>query len=116
MNEKYCESPYPSFKISMSSVVESDRELFNRKSSKFYKIILALIISDFILTEYIFIHDYFLKTNITLYLFLIYSSIALIFFITLIILLYLKKILLSKIARFSYLIIGICFFVFEVLN
>ena len=115
MTDRYYDSPYPSFKISMSSVVESDRELFNRKSSKFYKIILILIISDFVLTEYIFIHDYFLKTNITLNLFLIFSLITLIFFISLIILLYLKKILLSKIARFCYLVIGICFFVFEVI-
>ena len=115
MKDNYYDSPYPSFKISMSSVVESDRVLFSRRTLKFYKIILILIISDLVLTEYIFIHDYFFKKEETLSFFLIYFFICLVFFITLIILLYLRKILLSKIIRFIYLILGICFFIFEVI-
>ena len=48
----------PSFKISTSSVVESDRVLFNRESIKFLKRVTFLIVGDFILTEYIFVNDY----------------------------------------------------------
>ena len=110
------QAPSASFKISMSSVVESDRILFKRESVKFYKIILFLVISDFSLTEFIFIHDYFIKATIAKKNFIIYSLITLIFFIFLLIFLYLDKSILSKIARFSYLIIGLSFFIYEIIK
>ena len=110
------QAPSASFKISMSSVVESDRILFKRESVKFYKIILFLVISDFSLTEFIFIHDYFIKATLEKKYFIIYSLITLIFFIFLLIFLYLDKSILSKIARFSYLIIGLSFFIYEIIK
>ena len=120
MSDKEDQTPSTSFKISMSSVVESDRVLFNIESKKFYKIILFLIIADFILTELVFIHDYIVKSYIddktekSLKKFFIFSSIALLFFILLLIFLYIKKSIISKIARFSYLSIGLIFFIYQV--
>lgn len=113
-----------SLKISISSVVESDRVLFNRESTKFFKIIFFLILGDFILTEYVFIHDYILLSliedennnkEIDWKMFSISTSISFIFFSAIIILLYLKKILLSKIVRFIYLIVGIIYFIFQII-
>lgn len=116
-----------SFKISISSVVESDRVLFNRESTKFFKIIFILIVGDFALTEYVFIHDYILlalidddsnnnqNKEIDWKMFSIFTSISFIFFAILIILLYLKKIILSKIVRFIYLVVGILYFIFQII-
>ena len=117
MSDNNDQAPSASFKISMSSVIESDRVLFKKESVKFYKIVLFLVIGDFLLTEFIFIHDYFIKkppigkTN-----FIAYSLTTVIFFILLLIFLYLEKSILSKIARFSYLIIGLSFFIYEVVE
>jgi len=117
MSDNNDQAPSTSFKISMSSVIESDRVLFKKESVKFYKIVLFLVIGDFLLTEFIFIHDYFIKeppiekTN-----FIAYSLTTVIFFILLLIFLYLEKSILSKIARFSYLIIGLSFFIYEVVE
>ena len=116
------DDPTPtSFKISISSVVESDRVLFNRESTKFFKIIFFLILGDFILTEYVFIHDFILLSliednkEINWKLFSISTSISFLFFTAIIILLYLKKVLLSKIVRFVYLIVGIIYFIFQII-
>lgn len=118
----------PSFKISISSVVESDRVLFNRESTKFLKVVTFLIILDFVCTEYIFVHDNILitfiednsnqneKKEINWLIFSICSSISFAFFTVILILLYLKKPLLSKIVRFLYLILGLLFFVFQVIQ
>ena len=117
MSDNNDQAPSASFKISMSSVIESDRVLFKKESVKFYKIVLFLVIGDFLLTEFIFIHDYFIKeppiekTN-----FIAYTLTTVIFFILLLIFLYLEKSILSKIARFSYLIIGLSFFIYEVVE
>ena len=64
MSDNNGQAPTESFKISMSSVVESDQVLFRQESSKFYKIVLFLIIGDFILSEFILVHDYCINTNI----------------------------------------------------
>jgi hypothetical protein len=111
----------PSFKISTSSVVESDRVLFNRESIKFLKRVTFLIVGDFILTEYIFVNDYIIISiindkEINWAIFSICSSISLVFFGVILFLLYLKKPILSKIVRFLYLIIGILFFIFQVIQ
>ena len=111
----------PSFKISTSSVVESDRVLFNRESKKFLKRVTFLIVGDFILTEYIFVNDYIIISiindkEINWVIFSICSSISLVFFGVILFLLYLKKPILSKIVRFLYLIIGILFFIFQVIQ
>jgi len=111
----------PSFKISTSSVVESDRVLFNRESIKFLKRVTFLIVGDFILTEYIFVNDYIIISiindkEINWVIFSICSSISLVFFGVILFLLYLKKPILSKIVRFLYLIIGILFFIFQVIQ
>ena len=111
----------PSFKISTSSVVESDRVLFNRESIKFLKRVTFLIVGDFILTEYIFVNDYIIISiindkEINWVIFTICSSISLVFFGVILFLLYLKKPILSKIVRFLYLIIGILFFIFQVIQ
>ena len=111
----------PSFKISTSSVVESDRVLFNRESIKFLKRVTFLIVGDFILTEYIFVNDYIIISiindkEINWAIFSICSSISLVFFGVILFLLYLKKPILSKIVRFLYLIIGILFFIYQVIQ
>ena len=111
----------PSFKISTSSVVESDRVLFNRESIKFLKRVTFLIVGDFILTEYIFVNDYIIISiindkEINWVIFSICFSISLVFFGVILFLLYLKKPILSKIVRFLYLIIGILFFIFQVIQ
>ena len=115
MAENNGQTPSASFKISMSSVIESDRVLFKRESAKFYKIVLFLVIGDFLLTEFIFIHDYFLRESIRGKNFAVYTLITILFFVLLLLFLYLQKSILSKIARFSYLIIGLSFFIYEVI-
>ena len=80
-----------------------------------------LIVGDFILTEYIFVNDYIIISiindkEINLAIFSICSSISLVFFGVILFLLYLKKPILSKIVRFLYLIIGILFFIFQVIQ
>ena len=114
MSDNNGQAPTESFKISMSSVVESDQVLFRQESSKFYKIVLFLIIGDFILSEFILVHDYCINTNKNWGLFIVLTLILFIFFLLLLVFLYLKKSILSKISRFSYLIIGISFFIYEV--
>ena len=113
MNDIEAQTQTTSFKISMSSVIESDRVLFARESAKFFKIILILILTDFFLTELVFLYDYIID-ELNLPLFSIFSSIAIIFFGVLLILLYCKKSILSKITRFIYLIIGIIYFIFQI--
>ena len=121
MADKAEQQTNPSFKISISSVVESDRVLFNRESTRFLKVVTLLIVLDFVCTEYIFIHDNIIiayiesnsnlneKKEINWLIFSICSSISFVFFAVILILLYLKKPLLSKIVRYLYLIIGILF-------
>ena len=80
-----------------------------------------LIVGDFILTEYIFVNDYIIISiindkEINWVIFSICSSISLVFFGVILFLLYLKKPILSKIVRFLYLIIGILFFIFQVIQ
>ena len=121
MADKNAHITNPSFKISTSSVVESDRVLFNRESIKFLKRVTFLIVGDFILTEYIFVNDYIIISiindkEINWAIFSICSSISLVFFGVILFLLYLKKPILSKIVRFLYLIIGILFFIFQVIQ
>ena len=120
MADKNIQSSNPSFKISTSSVIESDRVLFNRESTKFLKVVTFLILLDFICTEYIFIHDFIIiplndKKDIKWILFSICSSISFGFFAVILILLYLKKPFLSQIVRYIYLIVGIIFFIYEVI-
>ena len=119
MADKNDQPSNPSFKISISSVIESDRVLFNRESIQFLKKVTILIILDFVCTEYIIVNDSILnyinkKEDIKWVLLSILSPIAFVFFLVIFILLYLKKPLLSKIARYVYLIIGIIFFIYEV--
>jgi len=119
MSDNRESTPYPSFKISYSSVVESDRVLFSRECAKFFKIISALISGDFILSEYVFIHDFIIKPSIdneeiNWELFAITTSVSFGFFGIILFLFYLKKLLLTKITRFIYLIIGIIYFLFQV--
>ena len=128
MADKAEQQTNPSFKISVSSVVESDRVLFNRESTRFLKVVTLLIVLDFVCTEYIFIHDNIIiayiesnsnlneKKEINWLIFSICSSISFVFFAVILILLYLKKPLLSKIVRYLYLIIGILFFIFQVIQ
>ena len=120
MADKNIQSSNPSFKISTSSVIESDRVLFNRESTKFLKVVTFLILLDFICTEYIFIHDFIIiplndKKDIKWTLFSICSSISFAFFAVILILLYLKKPFLSQIVRYIYLSVGIIFFIYEVI-
>ena len=96
MSDNRESTPYPSFKISYSSVVESDRVLFSRECAKFFKIISALISGDFILSEYVFIHDFIIKPSIdneeiNWELFAITTSVSFGFFGIILFLLYLKK-------------------------
>ena len=119
MADKNDQPSNPSFKISISSVIESDRVLFNRESIQFLKKVTILIILDFVCTEYIIVNDSILnyinkKEDFKWVLLAILSPIAFVFFLVIFILLYLKKPLLSKIARYVYLIIGILFFIYEV--
>ena len=123
MSDNESKTPATSFKISMSSVVESDRELFNRESKKFFKIIFFLILGDFILTELVFLHDYILKSYLNdeegeqdWTLFLILTSVCFFFFSVLLIFLFTKKLILSKIARISYITIGLIFFIYQVIR
>ena len=117
MSDNNTQTASGSFKISMGSVIESDIILFRKESAKFYKIVFCLIIVDFSLTEFIFVNDCLIqKEEKDLKLFFILSFISLVFFILLLIFLYLKKSSLTKIARFSYLIIGIGFFIYKVVE
>ena len=107
-------------KISMSSVTSNpmpDREIFIKENKNLYKIILSLIIIDFILNELVIINDCNLlnsKKDSKLLLFFIFSLLSIIIFGGLLLFLYLKKIILSKIARFFYLLVGILYYAFQV--
>jgi len=134
MNE---ETPSTSLKISMGSVTSnpmSDKALFNEENKKFYKIIIIVIIIDFILNELIILHDYILisflegdneedkdkdndnqKSEPELLLFFLFTILSIIIFGLILYVLYLKKLILSKIARFCYLIIGILYYAYQVI-
>jgi hypothetical protein len=132
MNE---ETPSTSLKISMGSVTSnpmSDKALFNEENKKFYKIIIILIIIDFFLNELIILHDYILisllegekeedKDNNNqekepeLLLFFLFTILSIIIFGLILYVLYLKKLILSKITRFCYLIIGILYYTYQII-
>lgn len=115
-----------SFKISMSSVVSnpmSDKDLFGKENFRLYKIISTLIIIDFLFNELIIINDcHFLSSlkdkddeeDPLIPLFIVFTIIAIIVYGLLLLLLYLKKLLLSKITRFFYLIGGIMYFIYQI--
>ena len=114
------ESQSSTLKISMSSVTSNpmpDREIFKQENKNLYKIILSLIIIDFILNELIIINDCNLissKKDSKLLLFFLFSLLSIIIFGGLLLFLYSKKLILSKIARFFYLSVGIVYYAFQV--
>ena len=140
------ETPSTSLKISMGSVTSNpipDKTLFNDENKKIYKIIIILIVIDFVINELVYLHDYILKQILglerkeeqeqekgkgkeeekenekkepELFLFFLFTTISLIFFGTILFVLYLKKLILSKIARFSYLILGILYYAYQVVS
>ena len=136
MNE---ETPSTSLKISMGSVTSnpmSDKALFNEENKRFYKKIIIIIIIDFVLNELIILHDYILisflerdneedkdKDNDNdnqekepeLLLFFLFTILSIIIFGLILYVLYLKKLILSKITRFCYLIIGILYYAYQVI-
>ena len=136
MNE---ETPSTSLKISMGSVTSnpmSDKALFNEENKKFYKIIILVIIIDFFLNELIILHDYILRSFLEedneedkekdkdndnqkkepeLLLFFLFTILSIIIYGLILYVLYLKKLILSKITRFCYLIIGILYYVYQII-
>ena len=132
MNE---ETPSTSLKISMGSVTSnpmSDKAIFYQENKKFYKIIIIIIIIDFFLNELIILHDYILisfldgdneegkdnnnqKKEPELLLFFLFTVLSIIIYGLILYVLYLKKLILSKITRFCYLIIGIFYFAYQVI-
>ena len=111
MNE---ESHSTSLKISMSSVVSnpiSDKDIFEKENLNLFKIIATLIIIDFIFNELIIINDcHFLKSlkddedeDPSTPLLCIFTILSLVIFCSLLLLLYVKKVVLSKLSRFFYL-------------
>ena len=116
------ESASTSLKISMGSDISnpmSDKALFNKENKRLYKIIFIFIILDFILNELILINDCDLISSSNkrkdFILFFLFSLLSICIFGLLLLLLYFKKELLSKITRFSYLIIGILYYVYQVI-
>ena len=122
MNE---ESHSTSLKISMSSVVSnpiSDKDIFEKENLNLFKIIATLIIIDFIFNELIIINDcHFLKSlkddedeDPSTPLLCIFTILSLVIFGSLLLLLYVKKVVLSKLSRFFYLIVGILYYIFQI--
>lgn len=115
------QTPSTSLKISMGSNLSnpiSDKDLFGEENRKLYNIIIIFIIADFILNEIIIIKDSGIAESDNkkkaLILLLLYTFISIIIFGSILLLLNLKKLLLSKIVRFSYLIIGILYYAYQV--
>ena len=115
-----------SLKISMGSVTSnplSDKDIFYKENKRLYKIIIIFIIVDLFLNELIIFNEcnYFSAffdddKKPSLGLLILYSIISIIFFDSLLIMLYLKKTILSIIARFTYLSIGIFYYIFIILQ
>ena len=136
MNE---ETPSTSLKISMGSVTSnpmSDKALFYEENKRFYTKIIIIIIIDFFLNELIILHDYILKSFLEgdneedkdkekgndnqekepeLLLFFLFTILSIIIFGLILYVLFLKKLILSKITRFCYLIIGILYYAYQVI-
>lgn len=119
------ESPKASLKISMGSVTSnplSDKDLFLKENKRLYNIIMIFIITDFILNELIIINDCNIFFSLfdkerTPYIFnfFLYTIISLIIFGCILLFLFLKKLILSKSARFFYLIVGILYYVYQII-
>ena len=114
-----------SLKLSMGSVASnplSDKALFGKENKRLYKIILTLLILDFALNILIFINDCNIisaffddKKEAKVGFFFLYTTSCIIIFGTLLLFLYLNKLLLSKISRFFYLIVGILYYVYQII-
>ena len=112
-----------SLKMSMGSDISnpmSDKALFNKENKRLYKIILLFLILDFILNELILFNDSDIISSddkrYAFILFFVFSLLTIFIYGLLSLFLYLKKVLLNKITRFSYLIIGILFYIYQVLS
>ena len=114
-----------SLKISMASVTSnplSDKALFGRENKRLYKIILILFVVDFVLNEFIYFNDCGIisaffdnKKDPSVGLFILYTILSIFIFSTLLLFLYLKKLILSKITRFFYLIVGILYYIYQII-
>lgn len=118
------ESKDSSLKISMASITSNpiaDRDIFGKENKELYKIICIFIIADFILNELIIINDCNFLSKFSnkeekpsIGLFFCFTIISIFIFGGLLLLLYLKKLILSKIARFFYFTVGILYYMFQV--
>ena len=116
------ETPSTSLKLSMGSNISNpiaDKDLFGKENKRLYKIIILFITLDFILNELIIINDSEIISpndlKKSLLFFLFYTLISIIIFFSILLFIYLNKLLLNKIIRFSYLIIGILYYIYQVI-
>jgi hypothetical protein len=111
-------------KLSMGSVTSnpmSDKDLFLKENKKFYKIITVFMIIDFILNELIILNDnivlYFMTSGnkeLKIFFFILFTIILMIIFGSILFLLSLKKLTISKIIRFFYLIFGALYSIYQI--
>lgn len=120
------ETPSTSLKISMGSVTSNpmpDIVMFRKENKRFFRIIISLILVDFVLNELIIINDCHLLSSFfdkdvqepLIGLFILFTIISIIIFSTIIVFLFLKNLTLSKISRFFYLILGILYYIFQII-
>lgn len=119
------ESPKASLKLSMGSVTSnplSDKALFLIENKRLYTIIMIFIITDFVLNELIIINDcnifislFFEERTPDIFNFFLYTIISMIIFGCILFFLFLKKLILSKIVRFFYLVVGILYYVYQII-
>ena len=116
------ETPSTSLKLSMGSNISNpiaDKDLFGKENKRLYKIIILFITLDFILNELIIINDSEIISpndlKKSLLFFFFYTLISIIIFVSILVFIYLNKLLLNKIIRFSYLIIGILYYIYQVI-
>jgi hypothetical protein len=116
------ETPSTSLKLSMGSNISNpiaDKDLFGKENKRLYKIIILFITLDFILNELIIINDSEIISpndlKKSLLFFFFYTLISIIIFVSILVFIYLNRLLLNKIIRFSYLIIGILYYIYQVI-
>ena len=121
------DEPNPSdLKMSMASVVSnpiSDRDIYLSESKNFFKIIILSMLMDFLLNELIILNDFILiyyiskkdKETAKTFYFCFFTLVLIIIYGLILFLLNLKKLLISRITRFCYLIIGVLYYIYQII-
>ena len=121
------ESNSSSLKMSMCSVTSnpiSDQDMFLSEIKKYFKIITISMLIDWILNELTILNDYIILyytfddvegQSPEIFLFCLFTLISIIIYGTILYLLNLKILLLTKIIRFCYIIIGILYYLYQII-